>query len=165
MYQENIINRKPVHLELREGNYGYVNVLNEWNAMLADPEIADWGEPLILNLLELIDSLKDKDDTRRIFKSPEWKEIANRRGPIEAAWRCLCDNCKSINIGFGTSGFIDEYYTIDYQSKVITWKSVYDKDAVIPDPGLCYNCKTKLTNQEWISTFLAIKGYTIIRVE
>lgn len=165
MYQENIIKRKPVHLELRRGNYGYFNVLNEWNAMLADTEIADWGEPLILDLLGLIDSLKDKDDTRRIFKSPEWKEIVNRRGPIEAAWRCLCDHCQSINIGFGTSGFIDEYYTIDYQAKVITWKSVSDKDAVIPDPGLCFNCKTKLTNRDWISTFLATKGYTIVRVE
>jgi hypothetical protein len=163
MYQENVHNRKPIEVKLKTGTYGYYNIAEQWNAMLADPETAEWGADLIIKLLDIIDHASKKDDTSLIYNSPEWKAIVNRRGPIEAAWRSKCSTCQFVNIGFGVSGFLDEYYVIDYEAMTITWRSVYEEGVVIPQHDKCSKCGQMLSKEEWISPFQAIKGFTIIR--
>lgn len=162
MYQEEVQNRRSINVELKAGNYAYYNIAEQWNAMLADPETADWSESLILSLLTKVDSATDKDDTLSLFDTPEWKSIIDRRGPAEAAWQSKCTECGLINIGFGTSGFLDEYYSIDYESKIITWRSTHADGAELPDYTICDKCGNNLHDKVWLSPFVVIKGYTIV---
>jgi hypothetical protein len=163
MFQDKVKNRLPIEVELRKGNYGYFNIAEQWNAMLSDPDASDWGEKYILSLLDKIDAASEKDDTLNIFNTPEWKAIVDRRGPVEAAWKAKCTLCGMLNIGFGTSGFVDEYYTVDYERKTITWRSIYAENASPVENSLCGKCGKKLHNKECISPFAAIKGFTVIR--
>ena len=82
MYQDKVNNHKPIEVELEEGTYCYYNIAEKWNAMLCDSETAAWGARLIINLLNLVDGLKDKDDTMEIYQTPEWKELVEKCGPV-----------------------------------------------------------------------------------
>lgn len=163
MYQDNVHSRSPIEIKLDTGLYGYFNIAEQWNAMLADPEAADWGADLILALLDIVDQSSNKDNTSLVFCTPEWKAIVEKRGPVEAAWCAKCTSCKKDNIGFGVSGFLDEYYVVDYNEKTITWRSVHEEGAVFPNSDNCYHCGQPLPDKEWISPFKAIKGFSIIR--
>ena len=163
MYQDAVNKRQSVELKIGPGNYGYYQVIEQWNAMLVDPEAAEWGAPLILRLLDLVDQLHNKDDTLQVFNAPEWASIRSCIGPAEAGWQKHCPVCELTNIGFGTSGFCDEYYSVDYEAKVVIWQSVYPDGVPEKDDSVCAKCGSELPDKEWGSVFSAIKGFSVVR--
>jgi|GEM_PF-4486109 len=163
MHQNAVHQRQPIQLKLGPGSCGYYQVVEQWNEMLGDPETAEWGAPLVLRLLDLVDGLGDKDDTMAVYNTPQWSEIIAKRGSAEAAWQVRCGHCELINIGFGTSGFSDEYYMVDYQAKVVTWQSVYPDGAPDLEETICAECGSELPEKIWGSVFAALKGYSVVR--
>lgn len=162
MYQEKVNNRQAIEVKLQKGTYCYYNIAEKWNWLLCEPEIADWGAPLIVRLLDKVETLKDKDNTIAIYETPEWLELVSRIGPAEAAWEQTCLDCGQVNIGFGSSGFVNEFYIVDYDLKTITWKSCYSKDPY-PNYDLCGKCGGRLSLKKEISPYKATKEYKIIR--
>ena len=163
MYQDFVKDKRPIDLKIGPGKYGYYQVIEQWNAMLGDSETIEWGAPIILKLLDFVDGLENKDDTLRIYKTTEWHEIVGRRGPAEAAWKAQCPNCGLVNIGFGTSGFVDEYYTVDYSSRQVVWRPIYPDRPPDRDNSLCSQCNALLPEKSWVSVFTALRGFTVLR--
>jgi hypothetical protein len=163
MYQDAVHNRQRIEIEPGPGNYGYYQVVEQWNSMLDDQEAAEWGAPLVQRLLGLVDQLDDRDDTMAVYGTPEWSEIIRKRGPAESAWQIRCEKCGLNNIGFSTSGFLDEYYVVNYQARVVAWQSLYPDGAPDHDEGVCAECGAQLPEKVWGSVFSALKGYTVVR--
>ena len=163
MYQDTVRDRHPVDLHIGPGQYGYYQIIEQWNAMLADAEVAEWGVPLILRLLDHVDGLEDKDDVNRIFETQEWAEIVARRGPAEAGWKATCPYCQLTNIGFGASGFFDEYYTVNYESREVVWKPLTPDESLDLDTSLCARCGKTLPEKRWGSVFAVVKGFAVVR--
>lgn len=161
MYKDNVNNLKRIQIQLKSGTYCYYNIAKKWNAMVGDKETAKWGSKLILELLGLVDTMKNKDDTLRLYQSYEWKEIIAKTGPVEAAYEANCLVCNHINIGFGISGFLEMFYIVDYEKKTITWHSCYDESATMPDYSKCAKCGGDVGKENWISPYIATKGYKI----
>jgi hypothetical protein len=164
-YQNQVRNNQPLNIELKKGAYCYYNIAEKWNAMISDPDAVNWGAKLIINLLNTVDSLNDKDDTMKIYQTSEWKEIAEKCGPIESAWKASCPSCSQVNIGFYVSGFLDQFYLINYEAKSVTWQSVYKDGAVIPNYDKCSNCNSVLLSSESVSPYTALKDYKIIKLK
>ncbi len=163
MYQDSVRNRCPIDLQIGPGKYGYYQIIEQWNGMLDDSDSTEWGAPLILRLLDLVDGLDNKDDTMHVYNAPEWSEIIARRGPAEAAWQSKCPSCGLINIGFGTSGFVDDYYTVNYESREVIWQSIYTDEPPNRDESICDQCGTSLSKKSWGSVFAALRGFTVVR--
>lgn len=164
MYQDSIKKRRPVKLKLSPGNYAYYQIIEQWNAMVGDSDVAEWGAPLILRLLDLVDNLDDKDDTIQIFNSPDWAILRKAIGPAEAGWEAKCSGCGLKNIGFGTSGFCDDVCVIDYDRHVVTWQSIYLHDAPDYKGHICEKCGAELPPKIWKSVYEVLKGFTIVRI-
>ena len=163
MYQDTVRDGRPIDLQIGPGKYGYYQVIEQWNAMLADVEVSEWGAPLILRLLDLVDGLEIKDDVMRVYETQEWAEIAARRGPADAGWQADCPNCGLSNIGFGTSGFVDECYTVNYESREVVWEALFPDGPPDRDESLCARCGTSLPEKCWGSVFASLKGFTVVR--
>ena len=131
--------------------------------MLEDEETAEWGEPLVISLLNQVDALENKDNTMAVYETPEWAQIVARRGPAESAWLTQCPDCSLVNIRFAASGFISDYYTIDYDAKTITWHKPSENGYPDIDESHCAKCDALLPEGAACSVYKAIKGFTVVR--
>jgi hypothetical protein len=107
-------------------DYRIMNIMNEWKDMFSYSPGLTLG---IDYLIALLTKVKDypKIDIMDIYKSEEWKELINLRGPVETVIEKQCKKCNGIFYVMGISGFLDGSDLVCNKCGNVYFKSFYDE--------------------------------------
>jgi hypothetical protein len=129
-------------------SYCTYNLLEEWFAIYNSQIQISNGIAAIKKLL-LWAKHNESVQTIEMFQQPEWKQLVQLRGPVEAILHCRCRKCGKEFLGMGTSGFSDEAGWICSVCGAVIFRSVYNLE---PAPvckcggktfSNCPNCDSK----------------------
>ena len=131
----NFVNDNFIGVNL-EGNssitdYRIMSIIKEWKDMFSYSPGLKEGINIIILLLDKI-IITPEIKILEIYKSKEWKELINLRGPVEAIIEKQCKNCNNYFYSMGVSGFLDAEGLVCNKCGDVYFKSIYD-DSELPE--------------------------------
>jgi hypothetical protein len=110
-----------------EDSYCLFNLFQEWQGAFSfSPGRVEALKPIVSLARKL--AVFAEDDTLAMYRTPEWAQLVNLRGPCEAVLEKVCRTCRRSFVAIGTSGFYDALPLICRRCGDVYFKSFYDEE-------------------------------------
>ena len=92
-------------ISLKDG-YCLYNIFQQWKGAFSFPEGRNEALNLVLAIARQLNQFSP-DDTLQMYKTLEWKQLIELRGPVETVIFKECSKCSHRYVQMATSGFYD----------------------------------------------------------